>query len=261
MGFITDKEFVKEFVRAKLGESFNIPTLAILRDEEAIDSYDFPKNCVIKPTSGSGDALIRKDALPEVDKTLIKDWLHKDFYLTSREKNYRNHQRKIIVEELLTDYDGGIPNDYKIYCFEGVPAFVRVISQRFNDGNSKNKVQARDVERQSRQAIFSPTWNRLPLDTILPHLPSFDGFVPKPPQLSEMLELASILAKDFAHVRVDLYVAKGKIRVGELTFVPGNAKTPFVHSHADNVVGRLFTEPRLDLEKALSDQTGLSWSA
>lgn len=42
----------------------------------------------------------------------------------------------------------------------------------------------------------------------------------KPDTFEKMVALAEILSSDFPFVRVDLYDAKGKIYISELTFVP-----------------------------------------
>jgi len=101
---------------------------------------------------------------------------------------------------------------------------------------------------QTQQAYFSPSWNRLPLEGVVAYMPTFHGSLPKPAQLPEMLDLARRLSKDFPHLRVDLYLAKGKIKVGELTLVPGNGKIRFVNPLADVTVGQLFRNPHLNLE-------------
>src|SRR5688572_32797965 len=56
--FVSDKEFVKLYVKAVVGEQYNIPTLAVLRSVQDVDNYDFPASCCIKATHASGRVIL-----------------------------------------------------------------------------------------------------------------------------------------------------------------------------------------------------------
>ena len=74
-----------------------------------------------------------------------------DFYKRSREYVYKNIKRKIIVEELILDDSKEIPNDYKIFCFNGKPKFIQVDINRFKN---------------HKRAFFSIEWEKLPFTTL-----------------------------------------------------------------------------------------------
>ena len=61
--------------------------------------------------------------------------------------------------------------------------------------------------------------------------------VQKPKMLNNMNSLATILAKDFRYVRVDLYNIDRKIFFGELTFSPSASFEPFYPRELDRYFG------------------------
>ncbi|MBN7827997.1 ATP-grasp fold amidoligase family protein, partial [Bowmanella dokdonensis] len=63
-------------------------------------------------------------------KKLIRQWLNVDFYLITRERQYKNIERKVIAEEFLDSGGGSQLVDYKVYCFNGKPHMIQVISER-----------------------------------------------------------------------------------------------------------------------------------
>lgn len=58
-----------------------------------------------------------------------------------------------------------------------------------------------------------------------------------PDNLSEMVWVAETLAKDFKHVRVDLYLVDGKIYFGEMTFSSESGLARFVPEEFGLIVG------------------------
>jgi len=98
--FVSDKEFLKIYVRAMTDEKYNVPTIRVLASDEEIDDYDFPSNCCIKPTHLSGAVILRNDN-EQLDKQKIKRWLRKNHYRRDREANYKTLKPKIIVEPII----------------------------------------------------------------------------------------------------------------------------------------------------------------
>lgn len=195
--FTTDKEFVKLYVKSILGEKYNVPTLAILHTEEEINNYDFPSNCVLKPTHSSQRVIVRKNG-SEIDYDKCREWLSHNYYYASREANYRYLSPKIIVEPLL--YNGVLVTDYKIFCFNGQAKCILFLSDRFGENASKT--------------LFDTEWNPIPIQ--YDSHPS-DTTAEKPHNLPEMIEAAEKLSGQFDFVRVDLYSGEDHIYVGELT--------------------------------------------
>lgn len=121
--FVSDKEFVKLYVKAVAGDEYNVPTFAVLRSPAEVDAYDFPAECCIKPTQASGAFIFRRAGEP-VDRDEIKRRFSLDHYAATREANYRYLVPKVIVEPLLSQ-DGGLL-DYRFFCVGGKPKFITV---------------------------------------------------------------------------------------------------------------------------------------
>jgi len=227
---ISDKEHVKEFVHQKIGDGFTARTIEILRTREDALRYPYPETCVIKATHASGKTVFRNGGNPSVDLDEIGTWFDIDYSEHCREPNYRGLEPKVIVEEFLSEDGIGIPVDYKIFCFQGRPAFIQVDTNRFS-GHLRN--------------YFSPNWRELDFQVIHPRseIP-----IARPKKLEQMLNAAAALSDNFSFIRVDFYQLRESFYIGELTNFPGGALEGFVPESAGFLAGRLFVEPALDVE-------------
>jgi hypothetical protein len=207
--FVTDKEFVKLYVRATVGDQYNLPTLDVIRNVELIDTYSFPESCCIKPTHASGEIVIRRDG-GLVDKEKIRNWFGLNYYLRLREANYRYLRPKVIVEPLL--FGGQNFKDYKFFCFSDGPkaicAMTDVMDKTIRTGT-----------------FFDLNWNRLPIERR--DFPNCPGELAPPDNLKEMLGVVTELSRAFGFVRIDLYSDGRTCLVGEITNNSGAATTPF----------------------------------
>ncbi len=204
--FVSDKELVKFYIAGTVGNEYNIETFDVLRQPSDVEAYNpsrFP--CVVKPTHLSGPVRIcfSVDGFPRPE--LLKDWLEASHYKRVREQNYKHIQPKIIVEEFISCDGTTVPDDYKVYCFCGVPKFIHVDGDRFGN-HTRN--------------FYDTEWRRLDVEWAYPCRLADD---PKPAALPEMLRVASILSTPFDFIRVDLYTTGNEVRVGELTVCPGGA--------------------------------------
>ena len=71
--FVSDKEYVKLFVKSICGDAYNVPTEAVLRSVEKVRTYSFPDDCCIKPTHASGEVILRR-AAARIDFQRIEQW-------------------------------------------------------------------------------------------------------------------------------------------------------------------------------------------
>ncbi len=217
--FVTDKEYGKLFVKAVVGDSYVVPTLAILRTEEEVRNYDFPDRCCIKPTHASGKVIIRKHGEP-IDYEKIVSWLSFDYYPMNHERNYKNFERKIIVEPLIFD-DGEVAN-YKIHCYCGVPKCISA-----SVGFDENR----------RKRDYSSDWAK-PDFSINIQQPDLD--IDAPVNLDEMLAVARKLSAFFDFVRIDVYSNGKSVLVGEITNCPDAANTKFFPPEAEDAFSKVF---------------------
>ena len=193
---ISDKEFVKLYIKAAAGDKYNIPNYAVLNAEEELMAYDFPENCVIKPTHASGKVAIRLESSP-VDRDYIATFFSADLYKKSRQMNYRHLRPKIIVEAIALGLHR--PVDYRLFCHKGFPKFFMLDSK----------------DEKGRWHTFVDTdWRPCSFRISLP--PHKDP-IRRPDCLDEMLEVARKLAQPFEFIRVDFYTDNSRFVIGELT--------------------------------------------
>jgi len=228
---VTDKELVKDFVRARSSDEYNVETYAVFDSLNGLADFKWPMDCVIKPTHSSREVIIRRGGEPDVDLGVLNKWLTSNYYHDGRERNYRYLKPKVIVERLLLGEDGNLPyQDYKIFCFFGKPKFVQVDIDRFG---------------QHRRSYYSLNWKKLPFTMNYPQEP---GEIARPARFDDMLKLSAKLAEPLGFIRVDLYAFGQEIKVGELTSWAGNCVNKFTPRGADLLVGRLFENPEKDVE-------------
>ena len=202
---VSDKEHAKHYIAGVVGEQYNVETWQVLRnrrDVERLELTRFP--CVLKPVHMSGQVLLCHGPLEPGHCELVGQWMRRNYYLESRDQNYKYLRPGVIVEEYVSDDGVSVPDDVKVFCFGGVPGFIHVDSGRFA---------------QPTRNLYDTSWKRLPW-TI--HLPSRTEDDPRPERLDEMLEVARRLAAPFDFIRVDMYVTDRGIKVGELTNCPGS---------------------------------------
>ena len=234
-----DKYEVRRYVESKgLGHILN-NLYGVFDSAEQIDFSVLPERFVIKSTSGGGgsNVIVVKDKstldVGETYKTISK-WLSNSSgqINAGREWAYSGIKKtRIIIEEYLEEKKSGDLarplTDYKFFCFNGIPYFLYVVTDRI-PGIS------------AAFGIYDMDFNKLPYYRA-DELPQ-KTIEQKPQNYEEMVEIARILSKEFPHVRVDLYNVRGKIYFGELTFYDGSGYFSYNPDSFDLEVGRYFTE-------------------
>jgi hypothetical protein len=218
--FVSDKEHVKQYVKAVVGDQHNVPTLAVLRTAAEVDAYAFPARCCIKPTHASARVILRRNGEP-IDRDEIKRWFALNYYRAGREINYRLLNPKVIVEPLI--FDSTNVDDYKVFCYRGEPRFVQLDFDRHSNHTRK---------------IFDTRWKEQDWSIIYPRNPNR---VPPPASLPKMLEVARALSAQFSFVRIDLYSDGNQVLVGEITNCSANAGGFFLPRSAEKTASeRMF---------------------
>lgn len=199
-----DKYAVRAYIAEKGFQRYLNDLLYVYDDADSIDFSALPQRFVLKWNFGAGYNIIcpDKDRLDtEKARKQLKKWGKEKYHLYNGELQYKGIRKKIICERFLGDNGGTVPDDYKLYCFNGKVRAIFVMSGR---------------GRELRTMFLSPEWEILgntekykPLDRIA-----------KPKCLSEMIGFAESISGRFPFVRVDLFVIEDKIYFGELTFTP-----------------------------------------
>jgi hypothetical protein len=216
--FVSDKELVKHYVKSIVGDEHNVPTVAVLNHAAEVDSFDFPDRCCIKPTHASAEVVLRRAGEP-VDRERIKKWFALNYYYAGREINYRLLRPKVIVEPLIFDSDN--VEDYKIFCWKGIPKFVQLDFDRHTHHTRK---------------LFDTNWNEQDFSIIYPRN---TASVARPDTLDVMLDVARRLSKPFSFVRIDLYSDNRRVLVGEITNCSANAGGFFLPRSAEAAASRI----------------------
>lgn len=201
-----DKYEVRKYVKDKgighilndlLWEGFN---------PEDIPFDELPDKFVIKATHGQGYNIICTDKTKlnydETIKTLNK-WLETKFLPSYGEWFYGIVKPRIIVEKFINTKINKVPEDYKVFCFNGIPKYVVVDTDRFEE---------------HKRNIYDLDWNlKEDYQFGFPN----DKPIERPAQFDQLIEYAKILSRGFPHVRVDFYINDTEIRFGEMTFTNG----------------------------------------
>jgi hypothetical protein len=240
---VADKVKFKEFVQERIGENFVAKNLFLGKSLDSLDFENIPRNFVLKAGHGSGGVILVADFAPMensidykhpkvdwnkyfihpevVDYQLLasvaQKWMNQNYYAYPPGKYpewaYREIQPTIIIEELLVGVEGGIPNDFKFFMFNGKCQIIQVDCNRFHD---------------HRRDLFDLDWNWL---SIKYNFQRSESPPRKPDELDKMLEIAERLAKDFDFIRIDFYLTLSGIKVGEMTNYPDAGDPRMLNFH------------------------------
>ena len=231
-----DKFTVRSYLKDKFGEDFLIPLLFETDDYRKVNLQTIPDvPCIIKASHSQGDMLIvrnKKDIDLKKLQYQMKIWLKRNLYEETQEWQYKNCKPRIIIEKLLQDKDGHIPNDYKLHFINGKLVFVYCSVGR---------------ETVNKRNIYDADWNPLYFSWVEPYKDASNirgEEISAPATFEEMKRIGSEIAKDFPYyVRVDFYDVDDKLYFGEITFCHGSGFDVFVPSHYDEDFGKLLRLP------------------
>ena len=208
---LVDKYAVRKHIKSVIGEQYSFPLIGHWTRFEDIDFSTLPESFVIKCNHDSGSvrviknksALTKKD-IEELKKHFTKR-LRRDFYYAGREYPYKGVKPCILIEKYMSDEKQEVSglNDYKFFCFNGVPKIVLIVTDRATD---------------CRYDFYDMDFNHLDLRY---GKGRDDDKIQKPEFFDEMQEVAAKLSKGIPFVRMDLYEVGGQVYFGEYTFFDG----------------------------------------
>ena len=168
--------------------------------------------------------------------SMLRERLKHKIYYHNREWPYKNVTPRIIAEQYMEDESGYELKDYKIFCFNGEPKFLKVDFNRY----IKHRANYYDTE-----------WNLLPFyEKDYPN--DAAHVIERPQNFTDMLRLAKDISKGIPFVRIDLYNIRGKIFFGEITFFPASGLGVFSPDQWNVVIGQM-----IDLEVFRGGVNGL----
>lgn len=215
---LADKVKVHEYIKGKGLDKILLKHYAVWDNVDDIDISALPDKFILKPNNGSGGHVYCRNKNRfdlEAAKKYIKENLQRaeDYYF---EPHYLKIEPKIFAEQLLDVGEGRALTDYKFTCIKGEIVDVFLAGE---NTNGERKYATVDLD-----------WNILPYTKekyLLTPIPE------KPKHLSEMVEYAKILSKDFDFVRVDFYEHEDKVYFSELTFSPWGG---YLYSYTDEAI-------------------------
>jgi hypothetical protein len=230
-----DKIDFKDYIKEKLGDGYTAKIHGVYDSVFDIDFESLPNQFVIKNTLSGDDTgvkivkdktKINKDEFLYEVNNMAQDWT--SGYYSSLNRN-SNKKVRILIEEFLGELDEYL-NDYKFMCFNG----------KFKLGY----VDVRTPNEAGKVYYFDTDWKLLPIN--YKNRRGKEIYFPKKPKLfNKMVEISEKLAKDFPLVRVDFYIVKDKLYLGELTFVPGGGFGKY-NDDWDLKLGKLLDLSKID---------------
>lgn len=222
---IADKYAVRDYVTQKTCADILTKLYFVTDNPSEIHLESLPRRFVVKPTHGSGWIYIVKDKnlVNKIDLVKIcSGWLSQSFYELTKQWVYKDIPRRIIIEEFLDDGTGEPPMDYKLFVFSGKVELIQVDIDRFT---------------KHRRNIYDVKWNRIDVRLLYDN---YDGSVPRPDGLNDMIKYAETLGKELDFIRVDFYNYGNRVVFGELTNTPENGFGIFYPVSFDYYLGTLW---------------------
>lgn len=193
---------------------------------ENLPDYPF----IVKCNAGFASNIIVRNK-DEVDfeklQLTCKKWLARNYFYYSQEYAHKNVKRLIMVEKLLMDKEGHIPNDYKLNFINGELKFVYCSIDR---------------EGKNYRSIFSPSWERMDMEWVgkSSHKGGLFGEnIEAPKSFGKMKKIGQQLSRKFKYVRLDFYDVDGKLYYGEITLYHGSGFDTFEPSRYDLEYGQM----------------------
>lgn len=222
-----DKYELRDYVEEKGCMELMPKLYGMYTDASKVEWDKFPQKFVIKCSHGCKYNIICYDKntfdIKDAESKLNK-WLHSTYGAGTYEPHYAKMTPRIIAEEFIeTNVDDILPEDYKIYCFNGEPKCILVCLNRA----SELALEWYDLE-----------WNVFDIGA-----KENKGLAKKPQCLDEMIEYARVLSKDIPFVRVDFYDSFGKPVLGEMTFTPMYGMAQYYSEEGNLRLGEFLTLP------------------
>jgi hypothetical protein len=224
-----DKYRVREYVQENGCEEILNELYGVYYDYRDVDFDILPNQFVLKLNRGAGMNFICEDKsnlnIQQV-RNMMKSWFHSECGERYGELHYRKSKPCIICEKYLGDNEGNYPVDYKVYTFGGKAHCVEICVGR------KEHVKFLYVDTNYHRIDYGRVY--------------YDGSLlpPKPECFEKMIEYAEKLSKPFCHVRMDFYVYKEQIILGEMTFTNSGGFENYFKQETLDIMGDLLVLPK-----------------
>ena len=225
----SDKVRVRDYVRQRLGDQeankIFVPLLHISDDPSDIPFEKLPDKYIIKPNHMSGQKIMvdTNSYSEEQIITICKSWLKKPYNLYSLEWGYQPIKRKILIQPVILNSSGNIPDEYRFFCFNGNVKLVQADSPGV-DGNTLFDRDGNELE------VYHSMKYEVPVKIT-------DGF-------TKMIEIAEVLSKTRDFIRVDFMSGDNLIYFNEITSYPRSGCKKFDPMEYDFELGKSWSLDR-----------------
>lgn len=236
-----DKFLIRQYLKDKFEIDYTPTLIFVTQDIKELtirNIKSFP--CIVKVSNGCGANLIIHDSSEFSDK-YIQNFFRAQIVasncnvLRTQEHQYLQKKPYLVVEELLDDGNGHIPNDYKFLYINGQLQFVYC---------------SLDREGKNIRQIYDESWNRKHFIWVKHANKSiYDKYentkdIPRPHYFNKMVDISGMIAKDFPIVRVDFYETRERMYIGEITLHHGSGEDKFYPTKYDLYYGKKLILPK-----------------
>lgn len=223
MGQCADKVAMREYVTSKGYGQYLNEVIDVYSEISEINFDSLPNQFVAKAAHGTHMQIVVTDKNSinwKQAKNRMSSWLMQDIYWRGREWVYKDIPHRIIVEKFLETENGDL-QDYKFFCFNGIPYFIQVDKGRYLGKHVRN--------------FYSTEWAFLDISDDV----GSDSNVKmkKPASFDKMLEISKKLSEEFQFVRVDFYEVDDDPIVGELTFFHNGGLSRMKPEKWESIIG------------------------
>lgn len=223
-----DKYEIRNYVKS-LGLMELMPKLyGVYTKVKDIEWDRFPEKFVIKCTHGCKYNIIclnKSELDQKAAKESLDKWLHSIYGTGIYEPHYAKMTPRIITEEFIENFgEETLPEDYKVYCFNGEPKCVLVCLDR------------------ATELIFE--WYDLEWNVFDIGVKPNRRKARKPECLEKMIDYARTLSQDIPFVRVDFYDNLNNPILGEMTFTPMYGMAQYYSKEGNLILGRMLELPK-----------------
>ncbi len=201
-----NKLLVRDYITEKISDKYLSRIYQTGDRFEDLNFDELPNAFVIKVNHDSGNVILVRDKQtfqPELLKERIDYLINKVYGWDFGEWAYGFIKPRVFIEEYLNPESTSPPADYKFHCVNGRVKWLQYIFDRGSATKEVNTDRNGNVMRNH-------------FDHHMQHVEHFE----KSPVFDKLVEIAEQLSDGWKYVRVDLYLSKGRIYVGEMTFFP-----------------------------------------
>ena len=229
-----DKYRAREYIADKIGPEYLVDLHGVYDNADEIDFEKLPDQFVLKVNWGCKQNIIcrsKKNLDIKYVREKLRKWMmpSENHYFWEFEWGYKDIKPKIICEKYMPEISDGTA-EFEFFCFNGEPKWIMV----------------RGFDKRGRPIAddFDINFKRLPFTRKRTHAKGCSaGPVSKPRELKKMLELCRVLSAPFPLVRINIYRLKHGLKIGELTFTPGDGKDKFKPQEWDFKIGEWLKLP------------------